>query len=574
MKKQAAKIPTKGGSMQKTAVLMALMLVAALAIADVPTTCPPETPQNNAWFGLPESPVPDVVTGEQGSSVQLVTDDPDMSLVPGSPAPRGEGDGTSIRIPPFYDWGNDILVGEPSTTPAWGRLSVDTDNNGNIYVGLLDPSGTNEDTIHVWRSSNGGGTWTKFLRILPGTTNGGIDDYVLRVGSDANGVWVYHFCLYNAAGTNGGIWALRHRYPYANAKWTHVVDNTAPISRITADRNVESPQHLFCGWAQTAGSIKMMSSKDSAETWGNLRNVSSGSMAPSVCAGGDGYVYLTFGTTDSAWIWAGRYTNNLISPSMVFNKFDSSSDRHVYNVSVAAHRAAPGASQTAVAMYSHMNTNGNIPPHYAYTTNGGTSWTYTFWPVTNQGRTTWDYRFPYIRRSYNSELFRAVVTGPEGSWDTLVYAFTRATDPTTWEDRGTHNDHRITGEFGCQIDYSSMNMGGYIVYREYAGTNIWFDGYTTGMEEKGMPGQPGVRAGVATLLGRNPAFNLELDRPTAVTAAIHDGTGRMLKDVYSGTLSKGHHRVPISTAGLSQGVYFLNIDLDGSTQTAKLIISQ
>ncbi len=554
----------------KMLVTVALLAVAALAIAQVPAASPPDTPQNNPWFGLPTDGLPDVVTGQQGSSAPVVGSEPDRSLIGGQTTPSRGADETSVEVPPFYDWGNDILVGQSSTTPAWGRLSVDTDDDGNIYVGLLDPSGTNEDTIHVWRSTNGGGDWTKFLRILPGTTNGGIDDYVLRVGSDANGVWVYHFCLYNAAGANGGIWALRHRYPYASANWTHVVDNTTPIARITADRNIESPQHLFCGWAQTGGSIKMMSSKDSAETWGNLRNVSSGSMAPSVCAGGDGYVYLTFGTTDSAWIWVGRYTNNLISPSMVFSKFDSSGDRHVYNVSVAAHRGAPGTSQTAVAMYSHMNTNGNIPPHYAYTTNGGTSWTYTFWPVTNQARTTWDYRYPYIRRSYTGDLLRAVVTGPEGSWDTLVYAFTRSADPTTWEDRGTHNDHRITGEYGCQIDYSSLNGGGYIVYREYAGTNVWFDGFTTGVTEGKTPVTPAA-TGLPTLLGRDGALNLNLPSSARVKAQLLDGTGRLVETVYDGRLDAGAHRLPVRTSGIGEGVYFLNLDINGQAQSAKLV---
>ena len=558
--------------MSSIKVLTVLLGGTALLLAAGTISNPPLETRNNPWFHVNISGPPDTETGETGTVQTLPTGETDFSQVSGTPGPRRQDDIPLTSVRPFLDWGNDYLVATLNSAPTLGGIATDVAPNGDIWLGVLDPNtGATNDTIFFYSSTDGGQNWT--YRNLIGGPSGDIRDFDLKVGSDGGGTWLYAFVVYDGV---GGIYLRRQRPDGSNNSWTQIQPGDT-FASVSADRNIESPEHLFCGFGTAGGRIGLMSSSDHGTTWGNQRGVSSLSMRPAVCAGGDGYVYIAFGTTDSAWIWTGRYTNNLISPTWVFGKLDSSSDRAVWDASIAAHREGAGATQTAIALYSHRNTNGNVPPHYGMSTNGGVSWTTSHWPPTNQARTTWDARHPYIRSSYEdpAELFRGIVTmnEPSESWDTLVYAYSRPASPDTWVDRATHNEHRATGEFGARVDRSSQTQGAYIAYREYAANDVWFDGFNpTGVGEGTRPGAPSApRIEMPTLLSGDASLNLMLPRSGRVEATLYDGTGRVVRRLFDGTLEGGHHQLPVGAAGLNEGIYFLHLSLDGEKQTTKLV---
>jgi len=510
--------------------------------------------------------IPDCEVGPHGTTRQSEPGT-DWSLVSGNPGDRAVQDDAS-QLMPFIDWGNDVLVDDLNEVPTFGKLATDTEDDGTIWVGVLDPdNGATNDTIYHYYSTNAGGTWN-YWNYVAGPS-GDIRDFDLKVGSHGGNTYVYTFIVYDGV---AGVY-LRWLSPTDGTDgWTQIATG-AEWAEVSADRNIETPQHLFCGYADTTGSLKLVSSNDGGATFGNLRNVSSQIRWPSVAAGGDGYVYICYGKRDSLWVQVGRYTNNLVSPSYVFNKLDSSSNRRVWFPSVAAARTSPGGSQVAIAHYVHKNTNDNVPTHYAYTTNGGTSWVgQSIWPAINQGRTTWDARYPYVRVGYDSpSIFRSVVTmqEPTQSWDTLVYAFARNTSPSTWEDRNDPNDYRATGEFGAKLDFSSDLSGGYMVYREFGGTEIWADGWDgLAVEEGGEPVEPGEFRTV-TFLARDGWVNLNLPATARVSATLYDGVGRRVRRVFTGTLDAGHHRLPVGE--LARGLYFLELDVNGSSHTSKLV---
>ncbi|MEO0079455.1 MAG: hypothetical protein ABIK44_02100 [candidate division WOR-3 bacterium] len=560
--------------MYPTKVSAGLAFLVTLALGTVPLLAPPDEPQNSPWLNPPVSNVTDEETAIRGEATTVVATEPDYARISGSPGQEIIEDDQARRVWPDVDWGNDVLIGSMGTTPTWGTLSTDNDvTNGDIWVGVLDPNAGYDDTVWVWRSTDGGNNWTKLYGILGIPSRGGIIGYQLVVGGDANGTWIYDFVLYDGVGApsgGGGLWVLRHRPPLGNAHWTQI-SNDSSIVKFSADRNIESPQHLFVGWQERDGDIKLISSSDSAQTWGNLRWVDAGCWNCAVCAGGDGYVYIAYIPSDSTFYWIGRYTNNLISPSMVFVSCDSSPDNRFRQLSIAAARTAPGSSQTAIAFATYKYVpNGNIGPRYSWTTNGGQTWSYSFWPVTNQPRATWDARHPRIRRSYGGNpLFRAVVTmdEPTTSWDTLVYAYATASNPTSWAGRATPNDFRITGEFGAGVDYCDIigGGGGYVAYRHYAEREIYFDGWNwTGLEEKGLS-QRGPRASAFF----NSGVRLHLTGTTRVSAALYDNTGRLVRTVFEGLLGAGDHNLPVT--GVAPGVYFVRLNLDGIGSTTKLI---
>jgi len=559
----------------KMLVTVVLLAGLSLAFAVESAECPPAG-QQNPWHSQPAlAPVDD--NSSQGSCRELQTGQTDFLKVSGRPAGPVEADDVTRYLRPFMDWGDDVRVGASGMTPTFGKVSADAAANGDMYVGLLAPVSGVEDTVTIWRSTNGGTSWAYWSRLVGLASTGGIRDFVMRVGSDANGDWVYTFALYDGATTDGGLWVRRSRPDLSGSSWRQIVVRGDTLLNVVADRNIETPQHLFVAFQSTGTRVSFASSADSGQTWGNFGYLSTDRRQPTICAGGDKYVYIgSLLNSDSCRIRMGRHNNNLISGgTWSFVNVDSGADNRFYDISVAADRTAPGASQSAMVLSTYRyNPNGNVGPRYGWTLNGGTSWDASFWPPTNQGRTTWDFRYPYLRWAYNTNAFRAVVTGmePSTNFDTLFYAWSLGTSPTTWEGRATPNDYSITGEYGANIDYSSDASGGFIAYREYGAKDVWVDvwDWVSGVEEGKTPVNPAA-AGLPTLLGRDGALNLSLPASARVRAQLVDGTGRVAETVYDGRLDAGAHRLPIPTSGIGEGVYFLNLDVNGRHQSTKLV---
>jgi len=460
---------------------------------------------------------------------------------------------------PERDWGQDVLIGRTGSVPSLGKLVTDADTNGDIYIGVLDPGPGFEDTVTVWRSSDGGFTWQPWYRYRGDQLRGGVRDCELRVGHDQNGTWLYNFVVFEG-GDSSGLWVLRRRPTTLDSEFVPMVLGDT-ILRVAADRNIESPEHLFVAWETEGGLVNVMSSVDSGQSWGNLRTAFVQSERPALCAGGDGCVYVAANSRDSAWIWIKRYTGNLTGPDTAIAKLDSSADRRVWNVSIAADRETPCSLQTAVAMYSHKDSVGRIAPHFGWTTNGGNDWQYSIWPVTNQNRNTWDARFPCLRRSYDDNLIRAIVTMHEQSVnaDTLVYAFTSPGTPTLWDQRATRNDYRAADDIGAVLGFSRVCMGGYIAYMRHQSTEAYFDGYCfLGTPE---PGQHVADLARSTTIvsGSNWTCRWSQSWRCFARVALFDGTGRRVAEVFSGTLDAGANAVTVTTAVLPAGRYYLVI---------------
>ena len=471
------------------------------------------------------------------------------------------------------DWGNDVLI-MAHGIPTFGNLSTDQDElTGDMYVSVVVPHTGVDDTAYTYRSQDGGETWQQFGVVVGASGTGGIRDHEILVGHEGGEAWIYDFVLYEGASTTGGLYVRRIRPDYTDWTWTQIVPWGDTLVNVHVDRNIETPQHIFACWeTNTNDGIRMQSSSDYSLTWGNARYVSNGSHVPSVCAGGDGYVYISYQSQDTVRIQIGRYTNNLINPSYNFEVVDDSPEGD-FTPSVAAARTTPGASQVAWVLYKH-NHQPNRDIHVGWTTDGGQSWSSEPWPPTNFSHTTWDMKWPYIRVSYNSGLLRAVATVPETGDDSLVYAFSRNTSPTTWEDRGVHNDHGITGEFGARVEYSADCAGGYIAYREFASANVWCDAwdFVTGIAEN----EVGTVHNFFNLIP-NPAvdvakLNYTTTKQGIVNISVYDITGRVVENLMDGSRPVGEHTVNLDVQNLAAGVYFVKVDTPDGVGTRTMTI--
>jgi hypothetical protein len=541
-----------------------LTVIALLGILIVPamaeqTTLYPTEPQNNPWFYESNFGEPD----DQRAQVFVVPDAKNITdyseISPSSTVPYYGPDkgGNSGDLPL---WGNDVLIMSHGM-PTWGKLSTDQDEqNGDMYASLLVPHTGVDDTVYTYRSTNGGLTWEWFTTQTGNSGTGGIRDHEILIGHEAGETWIYSFCLYEESGSSGGLWVLRMHPDSSSVQWTQIVVAGDTLDNFSVDRNIENPQHIFIGWQTTTENIDMESSSDYTQTWGNHRNVSSNSRNVSVCAGGDGYVYITYQNGDTTDIQVGRYTNNLISPSFNFELIQSNIYGN-FNPSVAAGRTTPGSSQVAWVLYRQMNSIGNASIRYSHTTDGGASWAAgTPWPVTNIGHTTWDMKHPYARMSYNSPGLRAVATIPETGDDSLVYAYSTSADPTNWVNRGVHNDHSMTGEFGGRVEYSSDCSGGYLVYRQYGSANAWCDAYDfTGIAE-----DVGKLSGNLFSLVPNPSkgnakLSYIVKTKGNVNISVFDAAGRSVSTLVNETKPAGEYTFTLNNQNLAAGIYFIRV---------------
>jgi len=548
--------------MQKILVILLLLTAAVLAASTVETG-PTERvvpPWQSLWEGLEP-----VNQGQStGNNNVINCNEPDRARTDaGGTGTPSEYDDPNWQQP-ACDWGADVLVGERVQETS-GRISVDNDNlTGDIYVCMLNRDATEEDTAHIWRSTDGGVTWHSHPYIRGAASVGDLNDAQILCGhGPGDTTWLYIV----SASSNLGL-RIRRSTPDSSVFDWVTIDTATNIRRVAVDRNIENPEHIFCAWERTDGHLYIMSSTDAGATWGNPVYVSDDSRGTSLAAGGDGYGYLAYlGENDSTYIEIGRFKNNLVTPNWKFSFYvDSGYDRRFRQIAIAADRTAPGDSQVAITLATYRYTgNNSIGPRYGWTLNGGTSWSTSYWPVTNQSRETWLARFPRIRRPYDSPGFRAIVSMPETTtaWDTIVYAYTTANDPTNWINRGEYNDHRNTGEVSHDVGSSTLTGGGFIAYREYASGRVWFDGFDfTGIDA----GQTPVQTRRMTTVFAGGA-NLTLSRRSQVKVSVYDQNGRLARELFNGTMEAGQHKLSPAASGVS----FLRVTVDGKTETTKLI---
>jgi hypothetical protein len=540
----------------KKLVLMSL-LTAAILVANSPETAPTERtipPWQHLWDGLrPRDP-----GRSHDASSDFRKGEPNRT--------SGEADDPG-RQQPAPDWGDDVLVAEVSYENS-GRISVDNDDRtGDIYVCMLHQDASEEDTAHIFRSTDGGRTWHQHTNIHSTSTVGNmLDAQIVCAHGPGDTTWLCAAVAQDKAGL-----MFRRTTPDSSAFYWVRIDTTTSAVRVALDRNTENPEHLFVVWTEADGDIRAMSSTNAGATWGNASYVTSRRRDGSFAAGGDGYGYVAYMDADeSTYVRVGRFDNNLVSPHWEFHTVDSVPDHRFREVAIAADRTAPGGSQVAVVLAtSRVTSTNNIYPRYAWTLNGGVSWSSSFWPVTDQPRATWDVRMPRIRRSYDDTAIRAIVSMRETTttWDTIVYAYTLSSDPTNWLGRGVYNDHRNTGEVSHDVGSSSTAQGGFIAYREFGTGKVWFDGYDfTGVTAAPAPTRPRRMATVFA-----GGVKLFLPRRSQVNAAVYNQEGRLVRVLFNGTVEAGQHRLD---PGVGRGVFFLRVAVNGKAETAKLVTLQ
>jgi hypothetical protein len=199
---------------------------------------------------------------------------------------------TSLSKP--FKWGNDVLISDGDVS---GGITATYDDSGYLYAARCTTySGTERNSIRIYRSTNGGMTWQPFWGFA-------IMDYhptmpVLLTGQHLTNNWLY--ILYLVDVDNGNIGIARVKIDsLADYNFYSVASGPDTITYFSACADFETGSHLMVAYQQEEGWHRLytIASTDYGETWGDETLVCSDGAHPDITYGSNGYVYVAFETT-------------------------------------------------------------------------------------------------------------------------------------------------------------------------------------------------------------------------------------------------------------------------------------
>jgi len=115
-------------------------------------------------------------------------------------------------------------------------------------------------------------------------------------------------------------------------------------------------------------------------------------------------------------------------------------------------------------------------------------------------------------------------------------------------------------EFGCFVQGASKEI--------YQGAVLKFGEPTCVQENRDLA----FFLNIPAVVGRKGSVELSLDAASEVSLTLYDATGRLVRTLYSGSLSAGSHLIDIRTDNLPAGAYFIRATAGAYNRTGKLVI--
>jgi hypothetical protein len=150
-----------------------------------------------------------------------------------------------------------------------------------------------------------------------------------------------------------------------------------------------------------------------------------------------------------------------------------------------------------------------------------------------------------------------------------------------WTDWVVQGDDLHRSDFPRPMVYSSMVLGGGLMYMLPGGTDNEKDFYQViapGAGEGGEGGASRAREGNAHAIAGSDGIEVEYQLPAAarVRATLHDAVGRQVSSLDAGEMQRGVHRLRWDRddkgRGLSAGAYFVFLDLGAEQARLKAVV--
>ncbi len=461
------------------------------------------------------------------------------------------------------DWGDDIKI---SNSEPFGKITGVAKTNGTIYIAIADTAIQAGKSIVIFRTTNYGTNWTNFLSytgtVLPQRSK------MVRTGLDS----VYYFYLYNSI-----IYCLNVENNNFNSITTTQYRDFDVVGSSTGGLYVVAD-------ALTSTSIPRYSSANGFTTISQTGSVSTGAFPRMYMSGSGDTLILTFygstltSDTISSNIRQGRYRET--APGTI----SSAGFQDVVTESGPKSEVQPVMYNGVVWFIYAYGTTGSIDIKYMLSTNSGANYT---GPNILAGNVNTDEYWFEARHyktgtggldiAYYSDSLQAGL--PTNYTDKMLYRYSNATTPGTISPPVQFSQHIPGWSARMYIPamveiYNTSDVGVAWVGLEGTNKRVWWDRYTvvsrvTGNENE-VPDNYALSQNYPNPFNPVTKIDFVLKKSGFVSLKVYDFIGREISEIVSKEMDKGGHSVTFDASGLSSGVYFYRLEVNGFTQTKKM----
>jgi len=582
-------------------ILVISLILASWAIAekiDGPSQVVGENPENNIYCGVVHSnrlTTPQITEVQNKMDAALARGDYAMARqydrqivdlrygnsepIPpaGVPIPHGERASGSSYAPLL--WGADKLV----YAGALRTYACDYDTNGTMYVAVS----ASDSTIKIYRSLNHGSTWS-FVYSVFHTPR----DYYTKLGlvaTQGDSGFLHLFCRHSYG--NGDIYEFRIKKDFSGYTHYYVATGNDTINDFSVCEDYWNPSYylylLYVNEQRSGTNARFVRSLNygktfvDSTTWGNGYD-------PSISIVSNNVLLTTCRVPPGITVPLGRRiyferNTSFGNPSYWRPVVGVAQDTfNAWQPCVTATNTQPDTAATVWVLYTHdYNNSGDYDADYAYSTNGGATFTtgqHLSWSGDNED-------FVNIRhyRIYPNSYVNACYTVYYTTLTRDIYwQWTSGTTPTGWSTEELVNDAPVSTSLGGIIIYSphSPGSGGGVVYPRWGPDSLFFDANWMGVEEQAPTNQ---NNNIVTVypnpFANNITIGYQIANPTKVTLVIYDISGREVKSLVDENANKGYYKITWNGRDnadrfVTNGVYFLKLKTDQENRITKLILTK
>lgn len=465
-------------------------------------------------------------------------------------------------------WGTDILIVDKEVGEG---QDLDEDVVDNAIYTVFDTYHSTNDSLLVYKSTNGGDTWSLFS--LGTNVDGYIGNPKVRVVRDAGGQsWVVFIGIWYEPTGARQLWSRRIKTDGTGATFEQIAADSVLWADIDGD--IGTNAWCYCTFVKqeaTYNSIYTSRNALAGGGWVNTISIFDDPQVfpyPAIAAGAGGNVAVAFiddrittnqeirikRSTDygATWLGSQQVSNNSGATPLLHTDIGYSR----------------GSTQTGW-IFATFAWSGDNNIAYYYSTNSGVNWTYgdVIYPATG------DQNMSTVRcRKATGEITVAYNCDPG---DSTMFTWTTVSNPTGFGNGVRINDYGATGIWPptagwiirggvfSAIMYSAMAVG----YRPYFD---WFG--NTGISERNEQ-----ISHLLLTLSPNPSngqtkLSYTLRSAGSVKIALYDATGRLVNNLINETKPAGTYTLNLSNLELPNGIYFVRVDTPEGTASRTMTI--
>jgi hypothetical protein len=503
---------------------------------------------------------------------------------PAAPEVRRSEPGSMVCSSP---WAEDVIIylGDYAYDGSiYGNsFAVDYDSSGNLFaaVGLAD------STMHIFRSTDLGVTWTDEMTVTTGVPE--LQTQLdLVVSDDGDSTLLNLFYLYPGSGT---LVDVKIDYTaWSTIGWT-ILEDTVNSYWVVQDHYWGIDYFLHTVYARY-DTLYYTWSDDRGSTWYPPVEIGIGFGGPCIAYGGysgEGNLYVSalwLPSEDTTSLWARKSTDYGSTWSMWQLLYSGGLDNNdVLEAVLASTHATVPSSQTVHALMSvNYHNSGDYNLWVRASTDGGAVWSSRPGIAFDSAKTEHLASIGVFRAEDDSTFCCAyyMVDTASGAADSLMYVMTTTDDWEADKPGYSVNDSAYAPGLRPQIAFAGGGLPG-IAYAGSDGRNVYYDNIWFVGAQEGV--EPRAARKAAMELSQNypnpftsrTSITYALPHGCRVSLHVYDAAGRLVRTLFDGLQSDQTHSAVWDGLDMwggqaPAGVYIYRLRTDNGSLSRKLVL--